>query len=161
MPEPDTDTLRQTVLDWLLDEGWTVSEQEHEDAVWLLDARDSGQRRLVIGLSRKPADQLRIQAGVKFTPAQQQQFAALQGELRSRIIWELRFRLLAMNVDFQGLGDPLEQVALSQRIYLDGLTKDAFLQRISQVKNSLLTVIWSVVRYAEGTVGSAPEPRVH
>jgi hypothetical protein len=54
-----------------------------------------------------------------------------------------------MNVDFVGVAEPLQDVILTQRIYLDGLTKDAFIQRFLTVRNAGIAVIWSSIQYLE------------
>ena len=51
-----------------------------------------------------------------------------------------------MNVDFVGVAEPLQDVILTQRIYLDGLTKDAFIQRFITVRNAVIAVIWSTIK---------------
>ena len=62
-----------------------------------------------------------------------------------------------MSVDFSGIGEPLERVTVAQRIYLDGLTKDRFLQRVAVVKNALIAVIWSIGR----RLSHLPPPSSH
>jgi hypothetical protein len=55
-----------------------------------------------------------------------------------------------MNVDFAGVAEPMQNVLLTQRIYLDGLTKDAFIQRFLSLRNAVITVIWSISQDLEG-----------
>ena len=40
----------------------------------------------------------------------------------------------------------MKQFILTQRIYLDGLTKDAFIQRFLTVRNAVIAVIWSTIK---------------
>ncbi|MGD8369316.1 MAG: DUF2299 family protein, partial [Desulfobacterales bacterium] len=54
------------------------------------------------------------------------------------------------NVDFTGIAEPMRSVQVTQRIYLDGLTKDSFIQRFTNVRNALITVIWSIIQNLEG-----------
>jgi hypothetical protein len=77
-------------------------------------------------------------------------FGSLPEEKRREILWRLRFRLLGMNVDFAGVTEPMQAVMLTQRIYLDGLTKDTFLQRFLTVRNAVIAVIWSIMQDLEG-----------
>jgi len=44
----------------------------------------------------------------------------------------------------------MQAVLLTQRIYLDGLTKDAFTQRFLTVRNAVIVVIWSIMQDLEG-----------
>ncbi|MEJ2167166.1 MAG: DUF2299 family protein [Desulfobacterales bacterium] len=64
-------------------------------------------------------------------------------------MWNLRYRLLQMNVDFVGVAEPIQDVILTQRIYLDGLTKDAFIQRFLTVRNAIIAVIWSMHLFSD------------
>ena len=54
------------------------------------------------------------------------------------------------NVDFVGVADPMQTVVLTQRLYLDGLTKDTFIQRFLIVRNAVIAVIWSIIQDLEG-----------
>jgi hypothetical protein len=68
-----------------------------------------------------------------------------------------------MNVDFAGVADPMQGVMLTQRIYLDGLTKDSFIQRFLIVRNAVITVIWSIMQDLEGVEPPAESiaPKTH
>jgi len=77
-------------------------------------------------------------------------FGSLPEAKRREILWKLRFRLLMMNVDFAGVAEPMQAVLLTQRIYLDGLTKDGFFQRFLTVRNAVIAVIWSIMQDLEG-----------
>lgn len=149
--------VRERVETWLMDEGWTLSENSHAGACWLVQAEDQAQRRLLVGQTKSPGDQVRIQATVVVAADHREHFESLPAEVRDAILWELRFRLLNMGVDFSGIGEPLERVTVAQRIYLDGLTKDRFLQRLAVVKNALIAVIWSIGR----RLSHLPAPSSH
>jgi hypothetical protein len=149
--------VRDQVQTWLMGEGWSLSEKSNEGASWLLQAEDPAQRRLLVGQTKSPADQVRIQATIVVAADHREHFEALPAEVKDAILWELRFRLLNMSVDFSGIGEPLERVTVAQRIYLDGLTKDRFLQRVAVVKNALIAVIWSIGR----RLSHLPAPSSH
>jgi hypothetical protein len=51
--------------------------------------------------------------------------------------------------------EPFVRVVVGQRIYLDGLTQDSFLQRVSQVRNGVIAVIWSVARHLNLALGDS------
>ncbi|HRQ64126.1 MAG TPA: DUF2299 family protein [Xanthomonadaceae bacterium] len=148
------DKLRIDIKDWLMAEGWSVSERDHEQARWILVGEDAGKRRVQIARARFPAEQIRIQATVELAVQHRRQFAALPAQLRDSVLWDLRLRLLEMHVEFNGLGEPLERVHLNQRLYLDGLSRDALMQRVSQVKDAMICVIWLVLRH----LGQEPPP---
>ena len=106
------EATRDKIQNWLMSEGWQISEPSHPDFEWLIRAEDVGERRILVGQNKAN-------------------------------------RLLLMNVDFVGVAEPIQGVILTQRIYLDGLTKDAFIQRFLTVRNAVIAVIWSTIQYLE------------
>jgi hypothetical protein len=154
----DPEEVRERIQTWLLGEGWQLSEKTHGDAVWLLEARDGGGRHLVVGQKRGKGDQILLEGAVAIAEPHRRQLAALPEEGRQRLLWDLRFTLLGLGVEFHGVEEPLTRVMVGQRIYSDGLTKDRFLQRVSQVRNGVIAVIWSVARCLNLAPPASPSP---
>ena len=148
--EQNMEATRDKVQDWLMSDGWQISEQTHPDFAWLIRAEDAGARRIAVGQNKARPDHLHLEAAVEPSDEYRQMFEALPGDRRREILWKLRFQLLLMNVDFTGVAEPMEAVILTQRIYLDGLTKDAFIQRFMMVRNAVIAVIWSIIQDLEG-----------
>lgn len=146
---------RDQVQNWLMSEGWQIAEQSHPDLAWLIRAEDAAQRRILIGQSKARPDMIHLEARVNLADEHRKMFENLPKETRRKILWALRFRLLAMNVDFVGVTEPMQAVLITQRIYLDGLTKDNFLQRFTNVRNAVITVIWSIIQNLEGVEAPA------
>ena len=146
----DMDATRDKVQKWLMSEGWQISEQTHPDMAWLIRADDAGGRRILVGQTKARQDHIHLEAVVDVSEEHRKMFESLPEERRREILWNLRFQLLFMNVDFAGVADPMQAVVLTQRIYLDGLTKDAFIQRFLVVRNAVIVVIWSIIQYLEG-----------
>ncbi len=144
--EPDAEGLRSRIQKWLLAEGWRLREKQHEDAAWLVDGEDGAGRHIVVGQKKGVPDQVLIQGAVLLSDQHRQQFETLAPAERQDLLWDLRFRLLGLGVEFSGVQDPLQTVNVSQRIYSDGLTKDRFLQRASRVRNGILAVLWTISR---------------
>jgi hypothetical protein len=140
---------RDKIQKWLMSEGWQIAEQTHPNFVWLIRAEDGGERRILVGQNKAKEDLIHLEAIVNLADEHQKKFETLDADRRREILWKLRFRLLAMNVDFVGVAEPMQSVLLTQRVYLDGLTKDAFLQRFQIVRNAVITVIWSIIQYLE------------
>ena len=145
-----SEETRDQVQNWLMAEGWQISEQAHPDLAWLIRAEDAAQRRILVGQSKARPDMIHLEARVNLAEDHQKLFENLPDKTRRKILWDLRFRLLAMNVDFVGVTEPMRAVQITQRIYLDGLTKDNFLQRFANVRNGVITVIWSIIQNLEG-----------
>jgi hypothetical protein len=91
-----------------------------------------------------------LEALVTIAEEHRKKFESLPQETRQEILWELRFRLLLMKVDFAGVAEPMQAVMLTQRIDLDGLTKDSFIQRFLILRNAVIAVIWSIIQDLEG-----------
>lgn len=160
---PAAGEVRARVQSWLLGEGWQLTEKTHGDADWLLEARDGAGRHVVVGQKKGREDQILLEGVVGIADVHQERLAALSADERQELLWDLRFRLLQLGVEFQGVQDPLVRVMVGQRIYFDGMSKDRFLQRVSQVRNGILAVIWSVSRRLElaPPSGETGGPRVN
>jgi hypothetical protein len=158
-----SEETRDQVQNWLMNEGWQISEQPHQEAEWLIRAEDAARRRIMVGQDKARPDMIRLEARVNLAEEHAAMFASLPDEDRRAILWELRFRLLALNVDFVGVAEPMQGVLLTQRIYMDGLTKDSFLQRFTNIRNAVITVIWSIIQNLEGVEPPAEsvEPTTH
>ena len=123
-----------------------IAEPTHPDFDWLIRAEDGGERRILVGQHKTREDRVHLEADVRISDDHRKLFESLPEEKRREVMWGLRFRLLQMNVDFTGVAEPIQDVVLTQRIYLDGLTKDAFIQRFLTVRNAVIAVIWSTIK---------------
>jgi hypothetical protein len=148
--EKNLDGTRDRIQNWLMGEGWTLAEQSHPELAWLIRAQDAGGRRVLVGQNKQRPELIHLEARVDISEEHQRKFALQAAERRSEVLWRLRFRLLEMNVDFAGVADPMATVILTQRIHLDGMTRDAFMQRFLRVRNAVIAVIWSVLQDLEG-----------
>jgi hypothetical protein len=144
-----TETTRDMVQNWLMSEGWQIAEPTHPEFAWLIRAEDGGERKILVGQNKAREDRVHLEANVKISDDHRKQFESLAEDKRREVLWNLRFQLLQMNVDFVGVAEPIQDVILTQRIYLDGLTKDAFIQRFLTVRNAVIAVIWSSIQYLE------------
>jgi hypothetical protein len=148
--EQKMEVTRDRVQNWLMSEGWQIAEQPHPDLAWLIRAEDAGGKRILVGQGKVREDMIHLEARVNLADEHRQKFESLPEDKRRDILWRLRFRLLMMNVDFAGVAEPMQAVVLTQRIYLDGLTKDTFIQRFLIVRNAVIAVIWSIIQDLEG-----------
>jgi hypothetical protein len=146
---------RDKIQTWLMGEGYQIAEQPHPELAWLIRAEDGTGRRILVGQNKVRQDQIFLEARVNIGDEHRRKFESLSEKKRKEILWKLRFRLLMMNVDFAGVAEPVRAVVLTQRIYLDGLTKDAFIQRFLVVRNAVIAVIWSVIQDLEGVEAPA------
>jgi hypothetical protein len=159
----DSQETREKIQNWLMADGWNIAEQAHPDLVWLIRVEDAGGRRILIGQNKLRQDLIHLEARVNVADEHRSKFGSLPEEKRREILWRLRFRLLGMNVDFAGVTEPMDGVSLMQRIYLDGLTKDTFIQRFLTICNAVSAVIWSIMKDLEGVEPPAEstKPKSH
>ncbi|MCK4388023.1 MAG: DUF2299 family protein [Dehalococcoidia bacterium] len=143
---PSANEIRAQIQTWLMEEGWRIRPESVPDAEWFISGESEAGVRIGVGQRRGSADQIIAQGSVTTNQTHQQQIAQLSTEERNDFLWDMRFRLLNMGVEFSGITDTPQEIRISQRIYYDGLTKDHFLQRVSQVRNGVLAVIWMVAR---------------
>lgn len=148
--EKDMQVTRDKVQNWLMAEGWKIADQPRPDLAWLIRAEDAAERRILVGQDKIRQDYIHLEARVNIADEHRKKFESLPESRRRDILWRLRFRLLLMNVDFAGVAEPMQAVLLTQRIYLDGLTKDTFIQRFLMVRNAVIAVIWSIIQDLEG-----------
>jgi hypothetical protein len=148
--EQNMEGTRDKVQNWLMAEGWKIADQPHPNLAWLIRAEDAAERRILVGQDKIKQDYIHLEARVNIADEHRKKFESLPENRRREILWRLRFRLLLMNVDFVGVAEPMQAVLLTQRIYLDGLTKDAFIQRFLMVRNAVIAVIWSIIQDLEG-----------
>ena len=144
--EQGFEETRTKVQNWLMGEGWQIAEPTHPDFAWLIRAEDGGERRILVGQNKAREDRIHLEATIRISDDHRKQFESLPEEKRREVLWNLRYQLLQMNVDFIGVAEPIENVILTQRIYLDGLHKDAFIQRFLTVRNAIIVVIWSTIK---------------
>lgn len=71
-------------------------------------------------------------------------FGEASQEEAEAYLTDLRFGLLGMGVEFEGLEVPTEQVSLFLPAYFDGLSKDRFMEKLRKVKNAGLFLQWSL-----------------
>jgi hypothetical protein len=129
-----------------LQEHWQITEEHAPDARWVIAARNPENRGIVIAQPSNVPDQVIIQGQVDIDDVHQKQFMAMSFEDRQTFLWNLRFELLRMQIDFNGISDPLKSVIVTQPVYFDALRKDTFLRRVREIRNGVIAIQWSVQR---------------
>ena len=153
--EENSESVRSKIQGWLLGEGWQLAEKLHEDAVWLVEAQDSGGRHLVVGQKSGKPDQVLLEAAVAMADNHRERFELCSYEDRQSLLWDLGFRLLHLGVEFHGVQEPFTRGVVGKLIYRDGLSQDRFLQPVSQVRNGIIAVIWTVARHINPALGDS------
>jgi hypothetical protein len=138
--------IRQKVADWFVAEGLTVAQASSSDAAWLLHVNDSENRVIFAGQDPDRPNVVAIMGPVQLGEPHFLKIDALAPPDREAFLWDLRFELLRMGVEFQGVTHPLRQVTVSHRVHWEGLQKGQFLDAVALVKRGVLAVVWSVQR---------------
>jgi hypothetical protein len=151
----NTKEMEQKIRNWLLEEGFKITLLSDEHACFNIVAEDTDGRKVNVAQPIKKKDKITIATGAILSKELQQKVITLEAEERNRLLWTLRLGLLNRGVGFSGIEVPLESVEVSTIIYYDGLTKDNFMQRLFEVRKSLLFIFWMVERML-----GEPEPTI-
>jgi hypothetical protein len=158
-----SDAIRDRVQKWLTEEGWKVEARTVAGAQWHFAAIDPGRRLLNIRQRTGKFDQVSILGGVRLSEAEQARFDALPEERQQAFVWEVRFDLLRMNLDFANIDLPLGAMRVTQDAYFDGgLSKDAFFNKLEDVRRGIVLIqfhIWRLLGMPKRPSGSDPETR--
>ena len=143
------DDVEKRVRQWLLEEGWQLDAESRPDYKFAIVADDGSGRKLIVSQQSQKADRITIEASVSLSDDHVKKMEKLQQKKRRDFLWDLRFELLQTDVEFTGVGESLQRVVVGQPIFYDALSKDVFMQRVSEVKKALLLVLWKVAQLME------------
>ena len=137
---------KEKVTQWLISDGWKVTDHPSSQAAWRIVAEDSQQKRIALGqISQKP-DLLIVQGSLAWTDEVRFKAQLLSLEKREELLWDLRFQLLNMGVKFDGVDSSFKSVEILTNFYLEGLRRNEFSERVSRVQDALLAAGWIVHR---------------
>lgn len=148
MPTGDQsiEEVRQRIQGWLMEEGWSIGQADVPDAAWTLTGKDPVGRHIIVAQRANRSDQVLINGSVSVSKQHLGAYNALSQEERGLFAWEIQSTLLSRDIEFSVDGDPPSKFLIAQRIYYDGLTKDAFLQRVSEVRRAVTTLLMMYAR---------------
>jgi hypothetical protein len=141
---PNAARKKTQIQNWLLQQGWKLTEASAPQVSWAIRAQSQGGPHVTIIQPLQIADQLQIHGGVSIEAPQQAIINAMDTAERHKFLWDLRFNLLAMAVDFDGVTEPLQQITMNATIFDDALRKDVFFQRVGVVVRAVVFVLWTV-----------------
>jgi hypothetical protein len=141
-----SEDARTKVNTWLMEDGWSLRQESGVETIWAFVAEDRLQRKLVVGQNKARGDQLIIQGAVAVDERTSDRITKLPDDERDGFLWDLRFELLRTGIEFSGVQIPLRRIEVTGRIFFDALTKDAFLQRASEVRKAIIIIQWMLAR---------------
>jgi hypothetical protein len=147
MPENnETQTVKANIQKWLLEDGYKVEMQQDPKTLYKFVATDVSGIKIMIIQPILTIDQIIFAAGISFDNAQQGLLNSLSEKERWNFLWDLRFGLLNLDVSFRGVGLPLQHIEIEKAIHYDGLAKEAFLTKMSNVKRAVIYTMWTFDR---------------
>lgn len=150
-----SEELRDRIGGWLTGDGWRINAITPERAAWGLAADDGSGRIISVAQPEGRPDRIEIFGGVGLSDGHKTKLAAMEAERRQDLLWTLRYEVARLGLAYQGIQEPLGQFAISTTIYQDGLSQDAFCQRVFRVKNGVLLCVWTIRRTLDGPSISA------
>lgn len=147
MPEnTETEKVKSNIQKWLLEDGYKIESQPDQNMLFRFIVTDKSGIKTIIAQPMLILDQVVIGAGINVDNTQQSLLQTLENKERLDFLWDLRFGLLDLDVGFQGISLPLKGIEISKTIYYDGLTKDALLQKVSNVRRAVIFAMWTFDR---------------
>jgi len=140
------DQIKDKVQTWLIEDGWSVRQETPSIGLWTFVATDQFARVIAVGQRKSREDEVIIQGAINIGDDTTDRIMRLTEDDRNNLLWDLRFELVQTNLEFSGIALPLKRIEVLERIFLDGLTKDRFLQRTSEVRKGVLIVMWLFAR---------------
>ena len=134
--------IKERIQTWLMEDGWSLRQETSDRNLWVFIAEDQFGRKIVVGQRVGKKDEVVIQGAVNIDDDVTDKIGRLPDDERNNILWDLRFELVRTNLEFSGISFPLKRVEVIERLFLDALTKDNFLQRASEVRKGILIVVW-------------------
>jgi len=147
-------TSQSKVRNWLMSEGWQIGEEHAPDATWVLTTNDKRGRKLIIAQPHDRTDVIVIQAGVKTSDNVRRKIGEMDEHERRNFYFDLQYSLLQMGVEYSGAGDPFELIVVVQKMYSDAFIRDAFIQRVIQVRNAQVIVLLKI----QSLMNESPTP---
>jgi len=144
--EMSSDQIKERVRGWLMEDGWSLRQETSQQSLWAFVAEDQFGRKIVVGQRVSREDEVVIHGAINFSDDTTDRIGRLTEDERTNLLWDLRFELVRTNLEFSGIDIPLKHIEVVERIFLDGLTKDCFLQRASEVRKGILIVQWMLAK---------------
>jgi len=140
----EAEDWKTRIQGWLMEEGWKVGTASSPDALWVLTGEDSLRRHIAVAQRQNRPDQIVINGAVDVSEPHKGNWLAMEQDAKRIFALDLQIALMNIDVEFQATGkvpETPDRFIFAQRIYYDGLTKDAFLQRVSWVRRAVTLFI--------------------
>jgi len=123
--------------EWLEADEWQLVQTARAGWTWALGATDGQGRKLVVGQRDDKFDQIIVQGFVFLEHPSDTRIGGLTQEDRASLLRGLQFELIRFGLEFSGIEFPTERIEVYQRLFVENMTKAAFLETVSKVRNGL------------------------
>jgi len=148
--------VREQVKSWL-SRSFTIQDlPSDERCEWAFQAAKEAEKVRVVVVRPRRENFLHLVSSVKLGAAHLDIIEKMDDTERERLIWGLRFELLRHALEFTRIDYPFDVIELRQTIYDDGLTQDAFFDRLRGLLRGLAVIHWSAARLGKGTEPTDP-----
>ncbi len=139
-----SDNLKSKVHSWLTEEGWDLQEVSQANFAWAFVAEKTI-AKLNVAQPKGKFDLCIVRIALNLVDAQSSLSKLSQDEV-DEFLWELKFELARLEVEFEGVKSPLAKVAIYRAIYSDGLTKNSFADTLGKVLRASMILQWLLTR---------------
>lgn len=137
---------RNTVKTWLLEQKYSIEERRDPGQAWALYGLEVG-GQFSFGVSELIGHPELITIGVKFSFQElQQDLERMPANEREDFLLDLWFKLLALDITFLPLGDPLNGVQFMAKIYVDELKRSVFWRHVQWIRRAYWIAQWTFQR---------------
>lgn len=163
-------SIKDTFIKRLIDEGYSVSEEQQKDVCFQLIVRDQQQRPVIITRPNTTKASIMFWAVIKVKDEDKSKFAGLPKQISSEMIENLRIELARFGIGFMGVDHPLQEIRLEHVVQLSELDHDLALTKeihfvvraevlaFELVKRSVRMAKSQQISGQEGTMSSPPIP---
>lgn len=135
---------KERIEKWLQEEGRKVIPKTEKNTIFSLESQYPNGLALYVVQPSASIDGILIMVDLGIDTETQNKLKSLSKSEQTDILWKVRFGLLNLNVEFDGVSIPLKKIRITKSIYYDGLTKNTFLDVYSTVMRAFLFVSWTL-----------------
>lgn len=155
----EADEHLETYRSWLTDDGWSVKalndSHNHQNFQFTKD----GEPNYNLVHPNPNAEFALVGIGLPGDEFTEVLSSQPEGG-REDFLWDLRISLLEYGIEFNGVKYPTENVSMSIPVYFEGTTRDSFMERVRNLKNSVHLFKWKLnatFELDDGDLGSQQE----
>jgi hypothetical protein len=138
------DAIRKKIKDWILEQQCKFTPTKRQGWVWSYTVEKGGYAFSVYQLTGR-SNSIFIAVSADLDDYQQR-IENLPEKERMELLFEIRFALLNVDVEFDIPNDELKTVEIYWQIFSDKLTQAEFWEKVFQVQKALLAIVWVLER---------------